>query len=385
MKDKNILIVVSGFSQSGVGEQFLTAMLREHKKSAIWRYSPVLTSPNDSDIHGYPSVTQKVPHSKYPGLSLIAYSKYRKNVLPKAMQSIKDIIAKNKIDAVWVFMNSWYTIQIAAELADTNIPFVTHVWDSPEYLAKKSFLPSITKKKLMSDFSKAMKGARHAVTVSQSMTDIYKKRYGTESVPMVFCPPRDSWRTYTPKSNNGPIDIIFAGSLYAYDQWNAFLDAVEWNNKEENKRKINVTCVGNVSRWAKKRNWINYLPLQPIEKAATLVNNAHIAYLPYWMDKSHAHFVQTAFPGKMSFYIASGTPVLFHGPEVSTPTDFISKNKIGISCHTNRKEDIINQIEVILAPEFINCFQVNQERTLDEVFHPDRCVDIFNKVLKENK
>jgi glycosyltransferase involved in cell wall biosynthesis len=386
LNNTKILIILSGYSKSGVGEQFLAAMLRNHSTSSIWRFSPIVVSQsNDSGIHPYPVETLLVPYSKYPGLSMMAFRKFRRTNLSNAVERIKATVAEHKIDTVWVFMNSWYTIQIAAELADTRIPYVTHVWDSPEYLAKKSYFPSFVKKKLMSDFSKAMKGAARAVTVSKAMTEIYLRDYGVSSIPMVFCPPKSSWRKFLPKSNDRPIEVIFAGSLYAYAQWNSFLDAVEWNNKNDQKRTINVTCVGNVSRWAKKRKWVNYLSLQPIDKAATMVNNADVAYLPYWMDRSHAHFVKTAFPGKMSFYIASGTPVLFHGPVDSTPTEFINSNKIGQTCHSNLKEEIIQKIEAIFAPDFISSFKINQERTLDEVFHPDRCVEIFNKTLEQVK
>jgi len=379
----NILIILSGYSDSGVGEQFLEAMLRGYEKDSIFRYSTVVSSPGSTDTNPYETTTQQVPYSKYPGLALLAFKKYKSSVLPLAMQSIKSIIKEKNIDVIWVFMNSWYTIQIGAALADeVDVPYVTHVWDTPEYLAKKSYLPYFAKQKLMKDFGKAMKHATRAVTVSSAMTKIYKENYGVASTPMVFCPPKSSWRSYQSKSTDKAIEIIFAGSLYAFAQWNAFLDAVEWNNQSAN-RKINVTCVGNVSRWAKKRKWVNYLPLQPIDKAATLVNNADIAYLPYWMNRKHAFFVKTAFPGKMSFYIASGTPVLFHGPQDSTPTEFINKHNVGKTCHTNDKEDIIAQIEEILHPEFRQDFKLNQENTLDQIFHPDRCVEIFQKTLAE--
>lgn len=383
-----MLIIVSGNSRSGVGEQFIQAMIDRYPKKCIFRFSPVITDANSKMVErGYHSQTQVVSYSKYPLIAQRSSYRYDNSELPLASATIQDLVEQYKIDVVWVFMNSWYTIKIGAELAQClEIPMITHVWDSPEYLASKMYLLPKAKKDLLSAFGTALRKSQKVITVSDSMSAIYKEKYGVESATMVFCPPISSWRTpkdHKDLEDKSVVKIIFAGSLYAYDQWNRFLDAVQQENKRNVNRKIEVTCVGNTSRWAKKRKWVSYLPLQPIDKAASLVNEADIAYLPYWMSKKHAYFVKTAFPGKMSFYVASGTPVLFHGPTDSTPTDFLKKNKVGLACNTMEKADIIEKINELMSEDFRTQYERSQKKTLEKVFHPDRCVETFSETIRQ--
>jgi hypothetical protein len=46
-------------------------------------------------------------------------------------------------------------------------------------------------------------------------------------------------------------------------------------------------------------------------------------------------------------YITAGVPVLFHGPEDSTPTRFIERYPIGLSCHTMDTKKIAAALKAI--------------------------------------
>ena len=376
-------MIVGGYSNQGVGEQFLKGMLRDVSHDDIYRFSPVFEkSEHPKSLHGYETSTTVVPFSAIPIKSSICYRKYVMDSLEKCVSDVEFLIAEKQIDLVWIVSNSFHTIEIGASIVDrVNVPTVTHIWDTPEYLCKALRLDFYFRNKLMKSFDKLMKGAKRAVTVSKSMSSIYTEKYSIDSLPIVFCPPKEALRKV--KDSQGDenlIKVVFAGSLYAYKEWSSFLDAVEFNNKN-NKRKIEVLCIGNVSRWTKKRNWVKYEALKPIEEAATAVNVADVAYLPYWMSKKHSHTVKTAFPGKMSFYVASGTPVFFHGPQESTPTDFLKEYGVGISCSSRNKVEILERISILFSSEFQNRYKNEQERTMNEVFHSDRIVELFDKTI----
>lgn len=381
-----ILLVVGGNSTNGVGGQFINAMLAGHSPTSIWRVSIVQDAAAEKDnIHPYPTMLQEAPFSAIPGKSSLGYWSFKRSGCQEGVDKINTIIQENDIELVWLVLNSHATIQIGARLSEKlNFPIIGHVWDTPEYLAQNMRLDPLTNKALTKTFADFMNRCTRAVTVSESMTKIFQQRYNVVSLPMVFCPPHSSWRTVKPKGQNkDKIQVVFAGSLYAYTEWNAFLNAIEERNQSSNFPKIEVTCIGNLSRRAKKRDWVNYEAIKPIDEAATLVSNADIAYLPYWMDQKHEYFTKTAFPGKMSFYVSSGTPVLFHGPKDSTPTDFLSKFIVGKCCHTLKEEDILNTIDSILKPSFLEGYESEQKRTLNKVFHPDRCVELFRSSLHQ--
>ncbi len=386
MKDhKNILIIVGGYDKVGVGEQFINSMIEGYPKKNIFRFSPVSGKLIDNDhFHDYKVYQHSIKTSALPGLSSFNFWTFRKKHLSLCLSKIKNVILTKKIDVVWGFLNSPIVIQIMSEIKTlTKNKIVTHIWDTPEYLAKSLRLDLFTRKKMLQFFDEAMTSAKHSITVSDYMSLLYKEKFNHPSTPMVFCPPKESWKPYKNKINKlDKIKIVFAGSLYAYKPWESFLDAVEQRNNSNAHKKIKVTCIGNISRRAKKRPWVNYEKLKPLNDASTAVNEADIAYLPYWMSPKYSFFVKTAFPGKMSFYIASGTPVLFHGPKDSTPTNFINQQKVGVSCHSFNSAEILNSIDILLSKKFLDGFEHNQQRTLHEVFHPDRCKEIFNNTIQ---
>ena len=379
IQQAKVLIVVSGYSSAGVGEQYIKSMLANREQTNTWRYSPVVTEgivPSEQN-----TTVRKVAFHRLPGLSHIALRHFQQKELAQCVQEVKDIVTQHDIDVLWVFLNSWYSIQIASQLSEhLTIPMVAHVWDTPEYLASKLRTTARYKADLMNAFDTVMKTAARAVTVSEAMTTEYMARYSVESTPMVLCPPVSTWQD--PLLQQGEtIRLIFAGSLYAFKQWNAMLDAVEHNNKQEHRKRISVTCIGNVSRRLRKRKWVDYLPIMAPEEAAKMVNEADIAYLPYWMSASHAYFVNMAFPGKMSFYTVAGTPILYHGPKESTPTSFLEKYKVGLSCHTNEVTDICDAIQAITETDFLTHYKMHRSKAIEEVFHPQNCIDIFNSTL----
>jgi len=200
---------------------------------------------------------------------------------------------------------------------------------------------------------------------------------------MVFCPPKESiYPVRLQIENSKEIDIVFAGSLYAYKEWSYFLDAIEEYNILDQERNLNVMCIGPVSRWAKKRDFVSYEMLKPIKEAAQIINKADIAYLPYWMSEKYSYAVRTAFPSKMSMYVASGTPVLFHGPEESTPTEFLNQYKVGVSCSSIASNDIIDSIHKILSVKFQNQYVSSREVAMNNVFRSGRSSEIFEETVR---
>jgi hypothetical protein len=101
------------------------------------------------------------------------------------------------------------------------------------------------------------------------------------------------------------------------------------------------------------------------------------------MDKKHSYTVKTAFPSKLSFYTSAGTPIFYHGPEDSTPKEFLDKFPVGVSCHSVQSKDILNTLEKLLSPNFRADYSEERDIAIHKVFHPDRIVEKFNNTIKE--
>jgi len=380
-----VLLIVGGYSNKGVGAQFIASMLSNYPQEQIVRFS-IINSENslgENDL-GYATHTFKSTISALPILSSLHYWKFKRKDLARCMEQLSNLMQKNKFDIIWVILNGFYTTQLANELIKKNHhPMVVHVWDDPEYKADQSRIDHFTRKHLMSLFENILAKANRGVTVSDSMGRMYKNNYGLKSTTMVFCPPQEA--LISPqlfKQNKKHIEIVFAGSLYAYKEWNAFLDAVEENNDNPDNKEIKIHCIGNVSRWTKKRAYVKYEALKPVGDAAKAINKADLAYLPYWMSNKFSHAVQTAFPSKLSLYVASGTPVLYHGPEVSTPAEFLIDYRVGINCHSLDSQKIINSIHSCLSSEFKNQYIASRNKALQNVFRSNRSSEIFQESIE---
>lgn len=361
-------------------------MLAGYDKSLITRFS-IVSSDTEQDLlmHGYPTYLFQGSFSALPIKSTLTYWKFKTSELQRCVSNIKNVLSKRKVDLIWIILNGVPTIQLAAELTQViDIPFVAHIWDAPEYKAEQMRLDPFSRNHLLRKFDQVMNHAKLSVTISESMGRIYKEKYNLPYKSMVFCPPKSSLRSFNlrsePKRNK--INVVFAGSLYAHKEWTAFLNAIEENNSDKSNIEISVLCIGPVSRWAKKRSFVTYEELKPIDEASGVINKCDVAYLPYWMDEKYSYAVRTAFPSKMSLYVASATPVFYHGPKFSTPTEFLNSYKVGLSCHTLDSMNILNILFELVGVKFQEQYSASQKQTLEQIFNPNRCTEIFAESIQ---
>ncbi len=374
---------------SGVGELFLNAMLADYPRDRLVRFStplrPVALSP--IDWNGSPAYLDTVPSSALPVYSSWLDRRYRTRQLSVHAQRTLTLIDKHKVDLLWIVLNHPTTIHLAHLLVTrVDIPVVAAVWDPPEWFIDRQRFDRATKHMVLAEFAEVLQRAARVVSISRGMTDSYRDRYGVESTPMVFCPPTEMWRSAKESrvACSGNLDVIFAGSLYAWREWDSFLDAVEFRNRDNTAQRIRVTCMGRQSRWTKKRKWVTYIEHQSMAQATDAVCAADVAYLPYWQDARHAYITRTAFPSKLPSYLAAGVPILYHGPRDSTPAWFLAEYPVGVCCHTHRRDDILNALDACVKdPEFLRQYPQARQRTFEEAFHPRIIVDRFRRILAE--
>jgi len=78
-----------------------------------------------------------------------------------------------------------------------------------------------------------------------------------------------------------------------------------------------------------------------VEETIDLMAGVDVTYLPYWFDESYRLPARLSFPTKLATYLASGRPVLFHGPEDSSPSKFFRRFPVGLCCHSLKESEII--------------------------------------------
>ena len=362
-KNKNILIIKSG-NKGGVGEQFIDSMFHQYPTNKLFRYNLISDS------------------SSLPVISSFYLIKFKYLKLNSDIKNLKKLIIEKNIQIIWVFLNAIDIILLVKFLLPQfNIPCVVHIWDTPEYLTNAIRLDFFSKNIILKYFDDICENSSHIITTSEPLSKMYSKKYRKPVNTLYFVTLNPIVKNKIYQDDISEIKIIFAGSLYAYKEWNIFLRAIEKYNSQSFPLKISVTFIGTASRWAYMPDWVTFLdPIKPID-ALSRISDADIAYLPYWMDKKYNESVQFAFPSKLSFYAAAGTPIFFHGPKYSSASIFLKSNKIGLTCDNFDYKEIIEKLFLLIDKSFIDYYNKYRNEVYQNFFSLDRANVVLSEVI----
>ena len=124
-----------------------------------------------------------------------------------------------------------------------------------------------------------------------------------------------------------------AGQLYASEEWNAFLRALDSINWKLNDKKIIVRYLGEYLAIGTKKPWnLEYLGWRSAREVVEIASKSDLCYCPYWFDPAFDLETKLSFPSKLPLYFASGRPVFFHGPSYSSPGRFVEQHQSAYIC-----------------------------------------------------
>lgn len=247
-------------------------------------------------------------------------------------------------DLLWIPLAGPTMINVAAAIARrTGVPMVTTVWDAPDY-----FLPHYWEirgralARAMARFDAAMAASVRCAVASSEMADVYRARYGIPCVPMIHGLPESTW--VRPSGMRAPTEafvIGYAGSLYARREWDALMAALgsaEW--RVGGRDAVVRVLAASFDVRANGPARVEFLGWHPTARAVEILSECDICYVPYWFDPEFRPAVEMCFPNKVSTYLAAGRPILFHGPQRSTPARFLERHAVGIACHSLEPDEI---------------------------------------------
>ena len=282
-----------------------------------------------------------------------------KYYINKALQSqINDIevILKNKDYAfIWLITSTPELILIGKELSKKGYDIKVTVWDDPQYISSNLRLSKSVESIIMDAFRALLSNAKVGLVMSNNMKKNYEKKYNLNSLII-----RHGISTQNISINNkldDSINIAFAGSLYCKKEWNSLIDALSSINWKLQGKDVYIHHIGNFPMYgAKKDPHIIFHGLKSFDETIKLLSNMHIGYLPYWFSKEFKIVATTSFPGKMSAYAAAGLGVLHHAPDYTEVTSFLKEYPVGLTCHSNNSDEIIQCLSSLLvlisSPEF---------------------------------
>lgn len=381
--NSNRVLLISSVSQksSGIGALFLRDLIGYCQDFAFyWHYVPAHFQGKNLDRLGrFGSIFRALLSrlSLWQALRLFIFEHF---ALTGQVTLIKRLIKDHATNHIVLTSSSPELIALGRQLVSHGHDVLVIVWDAPEYLTANLRLSQATTDRVQRDFADLMQGARAAAVVSEEMKNRYEEmygipclimRHGTDAVP----------RTDRAHAKDA-IRIVFAGSLYAKQEWNAFVSALELADWKLAERDVRLIFIGNFPlTGATRPDRLECLPAVPHARALELMAEMDVGYLPYWFDEGHESVVRSSFPGKMTAYAAAGLAIFHHGPRYSTVTSFLEKYQIGIACGSLDASQILGALEELAKMLYTEKVMESRVTAMRDALSSDAMYAAFQSLL----
>jgi glycosyltransferase involved in cell wall biosynthesis len=257
------------------------------------------------------------------------------------------------------------------------------IWDSPEYLAANLHYSMTAKKNLSDAVDKLAKRAYKVAVISEGMQRHYRSFTAIEPIIVRHGISAQSQINKNKKCEE-PLKIVFAGSLYAKKEWNAFIEALNAIQWEFSGRKIEMHFIGDFPlHGATSSPKVIHHGRLPFSDTMNLLQQMDVGYLPYWFSQIYSHVVRTSFPGKMSAYAAAGLAVFHHAPDYSSGVCFLDQYKFGVSCTRLEHDAILNSLRDLNSLLNNNDYKYEVGRAFSEELSNDAMSTRFRSFLSQ--
>ncbi len=266
---------------------------------------------------------------------------------------------ENQVELVFAVLGSPTLIRVARQVASKlGAELVTLVWDPPETETRILGFDTVSRADLLREFDAVMGAASRCAVASEGMKTEYELRYKIPCAVLVRATDPKLWQAGNRKlSDQGPFVIAFAGTAYARAEFQALYRALASVGWQLAGRPVVARFLGIKSppefSCAGSRAQLEYLGFRSLKETVSVLSEAHVGYLPYWFDPDFSPAVRMCFPDKLSTYISAGCLVFYHGPEDSTPTRFLERYPVGLSCHSHSAAEIIATLRRLATDDTI--------------------------------
>jgi len=247
-----VLLVAHGDPHSnGVCELFLRDLAAHCEPGSLVRYT-MIDAPvreRESTWLGFRSVSRGVEHSARPLFSTLTHRRFCRRAAPEIAADIVSLVREERVDLIWIILNSPNAICLADRLVDQAAPLVVTVWDDAEYLASSHYFDRWTSHAMLRSFTRVLQRSCRVAVASDGMAELYASKYNVRGIPLIHGIHPSLWQIGTASSvGKGDYVVGFAGSLHCKREWNAFLAAVaDWNRTEA--RRIRIRFIGRFPRF----------------------------------------------------------------------------------------------------------------------------------------
>ncbi|WP_335222365.1 hypothetical protein [Nostoc sp.] len=286
-------------------------------------------------------------------------------------------------DVIWCILEGQTMINLAIPVSSAlRLPLLTQVWDPPTWWMRANQVDKFSKSLVLKEFEKVLGMSDGCAAASWAMAEHYCSVYGVRTIPVV--PSLDSKLALSPVETMHPgknFVIGMAGQIYATDEWQALLNALDSINWQIGGRDIKLQLMSyEIKLSTMKRMQVEFFGWRSQQETITLMSQADVLYCPYWFDPAFEMEARLSFPSKMTTYLAAGRPIFFHGPDYASPANFLKHNDAGICCHSLETQEIVKTLS-LLATDTQLCTQLSQNGQL--AFNKNLTLESMHKNFAE--
>ena len=269
--------------------------------------------------------------------------------LPRIAREVGRFAKEQGAELIWCVVQGQTMIKLAEPVArNAGIPYVFQVWDPPEWWMLENKFDKFTTRSVMKAFGSALHHSRCCLAASWAMAEDYSSRYDCRAIPVIlgFSPDR-----IVPKGQkqDEQFVIAFSGQIYATDEFNALLRALDLMNWNYHGKKIVVRLYGRYFHlFFSARSNLEVHGWMAQEDLLPELADADLLYCPYWFSEQYRLPTALSFPSKLSTYLKTARPVLIHAPEYASPRRYLVEHGAGYVCDTLDPEGIRQLLTYIM-------------------------------------
>ncbi len=317
-------------SVSLVGEPSLNFEIPEDKNSRV----KFLKIPKPREYWNIP--TKKSKRSTIGEIrSFIMNNKIAIFNIPRIAKAISDFGKTENVDIVFSLIQGQTLTRLTRQVSRRiGVPYVAQCWDPLEWWLRDYGFDKITSMINMLEFAEVAKHARKFASMSWAMSNVFEKEYSAKCVTNV--PGLESGRVQ-PKSKEKKniFKIAFAGQLYATEEFDVLIKALDQMNWQLNEKKIQLELFGKTfdEKYVQHKN-IRIKGYMNQEKLLQELASADLLYCPYWFDKKFEKACRISFPSKLTSYLKTAKPILMHAPHYASPRILLEEYKAAYICES---------------------------------------------------
>lgn len=268
--------------------------------------------------------------------------------LAKIVSRIVRFAEAQQVEAIWCQLQGLNLIRLARPVTERlGVPLFTQVLDPPTFMLRLAHADDRSSGKILREFGRAIEISQRTATISQNMASDLHAAYGTETVVVMPGFHADlAHDVSTEPTSSDTFSIAIAGQVYAAAEFRALLAALHSVKWKLAGKQIVLRCLGRRFEFQSMLPArIEYLGFHTQASSLEVLANSDLLYSAYWLSPNFAIEARQAFPSKLSTYLASGRPVLFHGPQGCSPDSFLAEHHAAFRCHSNETSEILAVLE----------------------------------------